>query len=77
MSLIEGNIFASCLSMQNIKLHTDFGGINKYVCRYIGKIYKNNYVIIYVKVRGQIVTKIYSYITIKLLHVKSTRIRIR
>lgn len=32
--------------MQNIQCLTHSGGLNKYVCKYIGKIGDNNYVII-------------------------------
>ena len=32
--------------MQNIQCLTQSGGLNKYVCKYIGKIDENNHVII-------------------------------
>ena len=38
MSPVEGKTFAACQSMQNIQMLTDCGGVNKYVCKYIGKI---------------------------------------
>ena len=57
MSPVEGKTFAACQSMQNIQMLTDCGGVNKYVCKYIGKIDEQNYVVIYVDGKGQLVTK--------------------
>ena len=57
MSPVEGKIFLACLSMQNIQMLTDCGGVNKYVCKYIGKIDEQNYFVVYVDGRGQLVTK--------------------
>ena len=34
--------------MQNIQLLTQTGGVNKYVCKYIGKIDEQNYIVVYV-----------------------------
>ena len=57
MSPVEGKTFAACQSMQNIQMLTDCGGVNKYVCKYIGKIDEQNYVVIYVNGESQFVTK--------------------
>ena len=46
MSPVEGYTFANCRSMQNIQLLTQSGGVNKYVCKYIGKIDEQNYVVV-------------------------------
>ena len=46
ISPVEGKTFCACLSMQNIQWLTTSGGLNKYICKYIGKIDENNYVII-------------------------------
>ena len=46
MSPVEGYTFANCLSMQNIQILTQCGGVNKYVCKYIGKVDEQNYVIV-------------------------------
>ena len=43
MSPVEGYTFSNCRSMQNIQLLTQTGGVNKYVCKYIGKIDEQNY----------------------------------
>ena len=57
MSPVEGKKFSACQSMQNIQMLTDCGGVNKYICKYIGKIDKQNYVVIYVDGNGQLVSK--------------------
>ena len=57
MSPIEGRTFSYCILIKNIQLLTDFDRVNKYVCKYIVKIDKKYYVVIYVKNRGQISTK--------------------
>ena len=57
MSPVEGKTFSACLSMQNIQTLTDCGGVNKYVCKYVGKIDEQNYVVVYVDGKGQLVTK--------------------
>ena len=57
MSPVEGKTFSACLSMQNIQTLTDCGGVNKYVCKYIGKIDEQNYVVVYVDSKGQLATK--------------------
>ena len=57
MSPVEGKTFSVCESMQNIQMLTDCGGVNKYVCKYIGKIDEQNYVVIYVDGKSQLVTK--------------------
>ena len=46
ISPVEGKTFAACRSMQNVQWLTLSGGLNKYVCKYIGKIDENNHVII-------------------------------
>ena len=46
MSPVEGYTFANCRSMQNIQILTQCGGVNKYVCKYIGKVDKQNYVVV-------------------------------
>ena len=57
MSPVEGKTFSACLSMQNIQTLTDCGGVNKYVCKYVGKIDEQNYAVVYVDGKGQLVTK--------------------
>ena len=57
MSPVKGKTFSACLSMQNIQTLTNCGGVNKYVCKYIGKIDKQNYVVVHVDGKGQLVTK--------------------
>jgi predicted GIY-YIG superfamily endonuclease len=57
MSPVEGKTFSVCRSMQNAQLLTDCGGVNKYVCKYIGKIDEKNYVIVNVDGKGQLTTK--------------------
>jgi len=44
-------------SMQNIQRLTGTGGCSKYVCKYIGKIDEQNYVIVEVNGEGQLMTK--------------------
>ena len=46
ISPVEGKTFAACKSMQNIQWLTHTGGLNKYICKYIGKIDENNYVVV-------------------------------
>ena len=46
MSPVEGYTFANCRLMQNIQILTQCGGVNKYVCKYIGKVDEQNYVIV-------------------------------
>ena len=58
MSPVEGYTFANCRSMQNIQLLTQTGGVNKYVCKYIGKIDEQNYIVVYVDSQeGHLVNK--------------------
>ena len=57
ISPVEGKTFSMCRSMQNIQLLTDCGGVNKYVCKYIGKIDEKNFVVAKVDGRGQLVTR--------------------
>ena len=57
MSPVEGKTFSACRSMQNIQMLTNCGGVNKYVCKYIGKIDEKNYAVVLVDGRGQLVTK--------------------
>ena len=37
ISPVEGKTFCCCQSMQNIQWLTTSGGLNKYICKYIGK----------------------------------------
>ena len=46
ISPVEGKTFAALESMQNVKWLTKTGGVNKNVCKYIGKIDENNMVIV-------------------------------
>eukprot|EP00957_Ditylum_brightwellii_P002847 218909-Ditylum_brightwellii.AAC.1 len=46
ISPVEGYTFSVCRSMQNAQLLTECGSVNKYVCKYIGKIDEQNYVIV-------------------------------
>jgi hypothetical protein len=46
MSPVESHTFSNCRSMQNIQVLTQTGGVNKYVCKYIGKIDEQNYVVV-------------------------------
>lgn len=57
MSPVEGKTFAASLSMQNLQLLRNCGGVNKYVCKYIGKIDEQNYIIIFIDGKGQLVSK--------------------
>ena len=57
MSPVEGVTFSVLRSMQNIQQLTDCGGVKKYICKDIGKIDENNYVVVYVDGKGQLVTK--------------------
>lgn len=45
ISPVEGVLFATCLSMQNVQRLTECGSVNTYVCKYIGKIDNGNYVV--------------------------------
>ena len=59
MSPCEGYTFANCLSMQNIQVLTQGGGVNKYICKYIGKLDEQNYIVVLVdpETNGQLVKK--------------------
>ena len=57
MSPVEGKTFSVCSSMQNIEMLTNCSDVNKYVCKYIGKIDEKNYDVVFVDGRGQLVTK--------------------
>lgn len=57
MSPVEGKTFAVTRAMQNAQLLTDCGGVNKYVCKYIGKIDEKNYVIVNIGGRGRLTLK--------------------
>ena len=46
ISPVDGYTFSVCKSMQNVQLLTECGGVNKYVCKYIGKIDEQNYVVV-------------------------------
>ena len=52
MSPVEGYTFSNCRSMQNIQCLTQTGGVNKYVCKYIGKIDEQNYIVVQANNRG-------------------------
>ena len=43
--------------MQNRQTLKDCGGVNKYVCKYVGKIDEQNYVVVYMDGKSQLVTK--------------------
>ena len=53
------NKFANCRSMQNIQVLTQSGGVNKYVCKYIGQVDEQNYVVVNIgdHTKGSLVTK--------------------
>ena len=55
----EGYTFANCLSMQNIQVLTHGGGVNKYICKYIGKLDEQNYIVVLVdpETNGQLIKK--------------------
>ena len=59
MSPCEGYTFANCLSMQNIQVLTQGGGVNKYICKYIGKLDEQNYIVVLVdpETNGQLIKK--------------------
>lgn len=59
MSPCEGYTFSNCRSMQNIQILSQSGGVNKYICKYIGKIDEQNYVVVDVDnhSNGALVTK--------------------
>ena len=46
MSPVESYTFCVCKSMQNIQLIKGTGGCNKYVCKYVGKIDEQNFVVV-------------------------------
>ena len=47
ISLVEGNTYIICQSMQNAQDITNTGGCNKYCIKYVGKIDEQNTVIVY------------------------------
>jgi hypothetical protein len=59
ISPVEGYLFAVCQSMQNVQWLTNCGGVNKYVCKYIGKIDEQNYVVVFASgaTNGKLITK--------------------
>jgi hypothetical protein len=57
MSPVEGYTFSVCRSMQNLQILVGTGGVNKYVCKYIGKIDETNYVVIKIDGHGRLVTR--------------------
>ena len=57
MSPAEGYTFSNCRSMQNIQVPTQSGGVNKHVCKCIGKIDEQNYIIVSANGTGELVTK--------------------
>ena len=61
MSPCEGYTFANCLSMQNIQVLTQGGGVNKYICKYIRKLDEQNYIVVLVdpETNGQLIKKSY------------------
>ena len=44
--------------MKNVQVLTSVGGWSKYVCKYIAKIYEQNYVVVIVYVSGKLVIKL-------------------
>ena len=59
MSPVKGSTFSVLCSMQNIQKVTDCGGVNKYVCKFVGKIDKDNYVVVNVEGKGKLATKVF------------------
>ena len=59
MSPCEGYTFANCLSMHNIQVLTQGGGVNKDICKYIGKPDEQNYIVVLVdpETNGQLVKR--------------------
>ena len=59
ISPVEGYTFSACRSMQNAQMLTACGGVKKYVCKYIGKIDEQNYIVVSVdgSKSGSLVTK--------------------
>ena len=58
ISPVKGYKFSMLCSTQNIQLMTECNGVNKYVCKYIWKIDKKNYVVISVdNNNGTLVTR--------------------
>ena len=59
MSPVESRLFLLCRSMQNVRLIRGCCGCNKYICKYIAKINKLNYVVVSVhqNTNGKLVTK--------------------
>ena len=49
---VEGYDFAVCSSIKNFQCLTGTGGCSKYVCKYIGKVYKQNYLVVDVNGQG-------------------------
>ena len=46
ISPVEGKTFSACRSMQNVQWITQSDGLNRYICKYVGKIDENNHVIV-------------------------------
>lgn len=57
ISPVIGKLFASCKSMQNAQRIKGSGGCSKYICKYIAKIDEQNYVVVEVDGRSQLITK--------------------
>ena len=57
ISPVEGYTFSVMKSMQNIQRLTGTGGCSKYVCKYIGNIDEQNYVVVEVNGEGKLMTK--------------------
>ena len=55
ISPVEGKTFSACKSMQNIQCLISSGGMNKYVCKYVGKMDENNHVIFRVHAHDSVV----------------------
>ena len=59
ISPVEGYTFSATLSMQNVQYLIQCAGLNKYVCKYVGKIDEQNYVVVFAnnKKNGRLMTQ--------------------
>ena len=55
ISPCEKRTFTACRSMKNIQHLSGSGGYCKYCCKYVGKIDKNNYCIVYTSANGSLI----------------------
>ena len=59
ISPVNGYLFSVCKSMQNLQRLLGAGGCSKYVCKYIAKVDEQNYLVVEIEGKRQLVTKAY------------------